>query len=410
MHRQMTPEDLHDAAELVRGVGRRIDTMDAGWRVDFTREGDRVIQRIRVNDEHAAKASPISLTLRTDFGPQHSQASIDLDNITGFGAQGLVCLPPEVVSELVVTGPEWAAATHRNVFVDIGVHATKPVAGSRAGLRFVDGDGRVKAAFEGEISHVGSGSVGWALEITVEGRAHLKLRTHRDAEGQASLSADFVFEGCSPGQVLRLIRLGQVLRGGYDMQVTVNDQQLGTYCWPEGSDIIAEPAWLQRLHDTAYDLQVVQDHCHVYFPVPCELTKRERVTIRFLRMLIEGRCVLRPEGEVLTGTMQGTAGEVLWQMLSGQPFPISMQFEPVYEVCGQPLSLGVVMYFHPQVTVDDVDEVRADLQASRAKGRTIVLRPAAGQSFRAVLPGIQDPHTPLTVTSLALPGIDERTE
>ena len=58
-------KDLHDQ---IQGLGGLAAQMDPHWDIDFAREGDQVVQRLRAKTPDAATQSPISIRVSATFG------------------------------------------------------------------------------------------------------------------------------------------------------------------------------------------------------------------------------------------------------------------------------------------------------------------------------------------------------
>lgn len=95
-----------DLAQRVSALGTVTDTCDPHWTLDFAREGEQVTRFLRAKHALAHVVSPITLTVTAQIGPNQADLREAVHRSWGFGAPGTVTLPPAVVHQWRLDGPE----------------------------------------------------------------------------------------------------------------------------------------------------------------------------------------------------------------------------------------------------------------------------------------------------------------
>jgi hypothetical protein len=204
------------------------------------------------------------------------------------------------------------------------------------------------------------------------------------------------------------MKLWRRVQAGGPFSLTIDGQNAGR----------GELAVQEAVHDEdldqwrlyAEDLQALQEFCEQEFPLPEEISARERIMLRVGRLLLDGHCVISPLHVSLPMTLTGQDDDTVRAVLSGEPGTIAVTNAPFQiTIAGRSLDLGRVSGFHTQVVAaEGRQEALAALDAGRGKGARVVLRPLDGEHYRLYLPSV-DPHQPLIPTPLGLPGYPEPT-
>jgi hypothetical protein len=276
-----------------------------------------------------------------------------------------------------------------------------------ATLHLSGSGGRLLSSHEGLVRKAGSGPLGSFLEMSFYDRATLRLLIENDQT--SNLDAKFGFTGVTPSTVLQIATLFRDLHECLAAELELGGTQAGRFIRAEAGGLDGDAR--QDLAITmllAEDLEVVQRHCRRFFPAPQDLTIKERLAIRFARLLIEGHCVAYPEGRVFTATLNGLDTAALREVLT-TPGPAAFRLNTDLKIGigDRWLSLGRAMLFHTQGEIPDRAELLTALDAGTADGRKLRVIPVDGQHFRAVLPSARPGRDsePLQVTPLGLPGL-----
>ncbi|MDH2412367.1 hypothetical protein ACG5V6_24225 [Streptomyces chitinivorans] len=392
-----------DLGERIAALGARADTLDPHWAVDFSRRGDAVVHMLRAKHPRAHEVSPISIHLAGREGGLDAALSSAVTRSLGFGVAEEVVLPPEAVESLTISGPDWLAGRLTDVAVAWEPAGPAPGAGTVAEVVFLNEEREVTASYAGRLGGLGAGSIGRSVEVDLCGGRLRLLLPYEGAAMQMVFSGDLA--GADPAEALKLLGLyRRVLAGGAFAVRTEGRTAASGYLSP-GQDA-AVVAQVEQLRLYAQDMEVLQRHCEQYFPLPEEISAAERVTVRAARLVIEGHCVALPFARTLTITLSGEDGPDLRSLLGGEPRSIRVVTgEYPVTVAGRGLDIGPVIVFHPRVTAEDGHAALAALDAGRAAGHRVVLRPADGEHYRICRRSGDD--RPLAPVPLGLDGYPE---
>ncbi|GGK99464.1 hypothetical protein [Mangrovihabitans endophyticus] len=401
---------LTDLSQRHRDLARVADGLDRDWAIVTTVERGVVHHRLAAKHARAAEVSPITLRVKTEFGPQHRELASAFRRVLGFGTEEPLTLPPETVREFMIDGPSWLAAPDGPVEVSFVPARPLPETCVAAGLRLIGPAGKHLSAHQGDVRRAGSGSLGHSIEIDFYGTAAFSMLIGQD--GSSQLQGKFAFGNGLPVVVLNTAALFRDLQNCHHVDLDLDCQYAGRFTRSDPSGLDADTA--DKLATTellASDLDVLQRHCRSYFPVPTELSVDDRIWIRVARLLIEGHCVAYPSARSFAATLNGQDSPVLRQVLTRRdPSTIRVTTELAIEIDGRELLLGEVILFHSQVVVPDGDDLLAALDEGKADGRVMRLLPVNGESFRAVLPSARPgrDNEPLQTTVWGLPGLDRQ--
>lgn len=393
-----------DLGVRVQALGRVVDDLDPNWTVDFAREGDKVIQTLRAKHPRAHEVSPITMTISGTA--MDADLSAAVTRSLGFGVSEAVELPPDVVTSLTVSGPEWIAQTFTNTAVLW--RPISPVSDTRAAasVAFLGEDGSVQASYAGRLKARGSGSLGSSIEVDLPG-ALLRVLSPFDESAPAKLAYQFDLAGLSPAEALKVLRLRRRLLLGGDFRVMIDGQLAGAGSLPKSGTADDLRRWAQ-LQLFLEDLEVVQRHCEQDFPIPADMSMTDRIALRMARLLVEGRCVASPFSRELTITLVWIDDANTRELLSGRPQSLRVtSSEYGITIAGHLLNLGSVCIFHTEVTADDGPTVLESLRSGRVSEATLVLRPARGEHYRMFLTEAPDDGMPLSPCPLGLDGFPD---
>ena len=143
--------------------------------------------------------------------------------------------------------------------------------------------------------------------------------------------------------------------------------------------------------------------------MPDEFSRLDRITLRAVRLLLDGKCVIMPQAQRLTATLSGADDEYLRTVLSGQPTTLLMTQEDMgIELFGREFRLGQVSMFSTRVVCANATDAQAALNAGTAAGLEVALEPQDGRHWRFYKPDLwHDKDAPLSVTPWSLTGIEE---
>ncbi|MGW0504057.1 hypothetical protein [Micromonospora sp. NPDC003241] len=399
---------LADLSARTRALARVADTLDPHWAVRTVMDGDAIVHRIQAKHPHAHVVSPMGLTISDDaLGPEHADLRPVLRRVIGFGSAERLILPPEVTRNLTYTGPPWLAAPSGHLEIE-AVPAELPTDHEvTARLTAHASDGQPIASFQGTVGRVGRGHLGNSLTLKFENTAIIQMLIGSDH--QSHMDGSFRFTGAMPATVLQTIALYRSLQDSASIEFEFDGQRLGKFNRDAPSAVDDEERRLLRITEMlADDLDVVQRHCRAYFPIPDKISAADRIDLRIARLLIEGHCVVMRTMDSYTTTLNGTVDDTLRCLLNRETSTIRVTADVQMEIFGMRLELGTITYFHTQIEIADRLGLLAELEAGRGAGRTMKIRPADGEPFRAFMPGQRTGRDdePLKTTGWGLPGLD----
>lgn len=381
---------FHGASDLMKRVhdlGKLADTTDLYWGVDFARSGNRVSYSMRPKTQDAHNKRPIELTVAGEFGHQHAEIRNAFRNTFGFGASDPIVLPADTVRTLKIVGPEFIAGTHCGVEVMINPISLNSHIGAPAQLAFEGLDGSARGQFEGEISHIGHGSEGGAIELSFYDD-HLQVRIlfpTTPEGGPADVRIGYHLRKVRPSDAVEVLEISRLLRSTGVMKVFLDDIYLMSMRQDDPKYVAEMDPEIDIIQAIARDLMIVQAHCRQSFQLPETLSASERIDLRVARLLIEGHAVESPSAPGLTATLSGVDSPELRALLTEGA---SLRFEgPEYQfTLGRKIMrVGQVYVADPETHAADSREAIKALDGGKGEGLEVQLVPGTGAYFRCIL-------------------------
>jgi hypothetical protein len=372
-----------DIIERVSSLAQQADALDLDWRWDWFTENGRVGRLLVPKHALAAERSPITITLNTRFGPEHADLRRQLMQTMGYGAPGEVDIPAEVVTSFEVEGPPLVA--HRSENVSLTWRTATPVeVGQPFTLTFTDADCRHVASFAGKTTWTGGAHLGSTVHVAFYGAVTLKFQLPRDRTKDVTMNASIALAGCDPNDVVRGLSILEHLDSEHSVQLDLDGGDLGRLL-PAKQDASVFGDMRDNIlthKDVAADLVVLQQATNQFFGYPDSVDPVDRVFLRCLRLLVEGRCIVMPDMHELTQTMNGKDSPELRQILAAGPSAVRGEMNNFsQEVFGRTFQLGPARMYAPQVEAVDADKVVAALEAGTAEGTPLTLRTVGDYSF-----------------------------
>lgn len=402
-------EDLH---ERVAEMGRLVDSVDPHWTLDFERVGSATFSTIRAKHPAAAQLSPITLRVGVEFGEEDQATATAFQRAMDYGSSDRVVLPPRLVHEFVVDGPEFPRGDRGRPELTFIPAGAPGVVGKRFTLALLDADGNTIGSHTATATHGGFGSVGYSLDLVFYGTLKLGLRLPSELTEPMTLDYSFTPEGDSVRDVARAARLSLDLVASRSLMLSADDGTVLTRGHgPDWRDR-ADPAWIkamQLLNESATDLAVVQEETNTHFPMPDSLSVLDRIHLRMLRLILEGKCTWHPQLKSFEAVLvpredldEGTA-----KLLSGDPMALALtQSRGSVEVGGQTLPLPTVTYWHPAMRLENADEARSCLM--RGQEASVRVVSDDDTNFRVYVQGrVSDPNAPLAPAPWGLTEVHE---
>lgn len=274
-------------------------------------------------------------------------------------------------------------------------------------LRFDDG-----SSHEGVLQYAGAGSLGVSLRARFYDAFSVDMLFPEDPSAPCQVEFKVELRGADPSAALRTIALSRALHANGQVKLLVDGEAMATLVAPEQAPLLEHPRWLEELEELARDLDAVQRHCQTHFAIPEQITTQERIELRVARLLLEGRCVIHPQAQVLSTTLTGPADPGLRALLDGSAGALRFDTPGLLLTIGhRTLPLGPMTCFTTRPVVRDRASIAAVLDQGTATGVPLVVEVEDGGHFRCFMPeripDSHDPDEPLETTPWGLMDIDE---
>ncbi|OQM77854.1 hypothetical protein [Rhodococcus sp. 66b] len=388
-------------------LGAQADSTDLFWATDFSRVGDKVTYTVRPKDTDAHKKSPITVSFDSVFGPEHDDVRRKFEQSMNFGASGAIVLPPHVVNNMVIRGPQAIAGTPGNVTVRMEPLNDNPAVGEFVELRFFGTDGTLRSAHEGRITYINHGSVGYSLEISFYEHLEVELLAPISTGGSGESRLSYNFHRIRPKDALAVLDLLDSLRSPGIFKVYIKDDFLASH---QTNGEPTDPALEQELaeiYGIALDLSVVQEFCNHSFAIPEEITPWERVNLRVARIIIDGHLTASPRITNWTAPLSGLDSPKLRTQLT-ESGPAHFTWKDfTLKLGSKELALGDAGVIHGSAKVVNSEEALAALDAGTARGFRIKFEPQEDRYFLIYLLGQGPELKDRMIAKWTLPGFTQ---
>lgn len=404
-------DGISDLQARVRGLGALTNNLDPHWAVDFSYENGTVVHSLRAKTPDAHVRSPIKIRFRASFDKSQVVLRDKFVQAVEYGPAEIINFPASAVDQFRVTGPDWIADEREGGVEMQWIPIPSDAVGRSLEIRTLDDQENVVASFRGEVSVLTGGSVGQTLTGTfAHGAMVVTFLLPEDASCLGTLNFNLPSTEVMPGDLLRALSLRRGLLEEPAAEVLLDGYRIGLLTFSvRPQPAVDEIEHFAILHELAADLQVVQSHCDIEFPVPAELTTLDRVYLRCIRLLLEGKCVVIPQAQRLTVTLTGQDSPELRATVGADPTALLLTQEPFrVTLFNQELRLGTVHIFNTRVVCVNAGEVHAALNAHRGGGIEATLEAKDGRHFRFYKPDLwPDENAPIAVSPWSLTGVDE---
>ncbi|MBP1231656.1 hypothetical protein JOE40_001300 [Arthrobacter sp. PvP102] len=395
------PRDL--ALEATR-LHDKANGTSAYWGRNWAVTDGVVTEVLYAKRPDAPQREPLSFVVETEFGPDDAALGREFTDSLSYGVMNPIVLPSHVVTSFTKVGPEWFAEE-----VGPGELRIFPSGDSKRKLRVqattLDSGDRRLSNISGNTSHVTSGTTGVAVQCSFPGGIGQRWRfpSNRSEPGRVDIS--FSPEGSSARDIRRSLTFMESLESATKVALVVDGVRQVLSLPGLRPTYELDPALLELIDDLAY----IEDHLDVTFEFPSEIPNRlQRVWIRTVRRMLEGRCVVLPNSSGFDATLSGELDEGLETVLSEQGSAIAFNEEDwTLNVLGEELLVGSMGIYHQRIRVDGAEEHLKSLRAGRGGGRKMHMRPVDGSPFRIYSPARMGPDDAVVAEPWGLTGIPE---
>ncbi|MER6441937.1 hypothetical protein ABT275_37230 [Streptomyces sp. NPDC001185] len=233
----------------------------------------------------------------------------------------------------------------------------------------------------------------------------LRLLLPHDEAQPANLLCTFQSDGLSAPDLLRQLELRRLLSGPGHFAAEIDGHPVISGRLPQtAAGDAAKQADFDAFASYIEDLDIVQRHTRLYFPVDVDIPWSHRLWVRRARLLVEGHCVTVPYRS-FTVTLNGSDGSVLRSILSKTGCLKVGSDRSAIPVGPRILDLGPTETYHPQMTAENGPAALAALDTGRAEGFQVTYAVPEGQHLRTFFPATTPLDRPLAPVPLGLPGV-----
>jgi hypothetical protein len=346
--------------------------------------------------------------MSAEFGPEHEELKENFENFMAYGTPERLDLPDSVVKEFTVEGPPAFAKTTEGGEVsfipDPKKHTPRPFT-----LAFYS-EGRRIASFPGTTTWVGAAQLGGSIRVNFYNALNLDLQLPFDRTAPVNMKLNLSFGGREPSEVVRAVTLLEHLQVGYAPAFELEGDEIARMlaAAPGQSAFGDDLPEILEHKSIAEDLIFVQQQTSLYFRYPIAIPGHDRLYLRCMRLLLEGKCIVTPDYREFNQVLSGQDGEALRTLLTGGPLPMRIQSEGFgFEIFGHEIELGEVAMYAPQMSVVDPAPIIEALGNGTAEGIPLTLQCVDGYGVWAFLPDRHqaDPDGKVRPVSLGLEGI-----
>lgn len=395
------PGDL--ATETAR-LARRADSSSAYWGRGITFQSGRYIETLYPKRPDASEREPLSVVLSTAFGPDDSELQAKFEDTLAYGPIEPLTLPSSVVQAFSKVGPEWFAEEHGP-----GEFHIRPGESSLVedDLKLVSKNraGRALATLRGRVVTTVTGATGGALECQFPGGLRQVWRFPDDLMQPALVTMRCEPQGYSAHEVKRAFSFLNSLGSAETVEMTANGHTSSLSC-PEFTSSSAPSSAVHELID---DLAYLESQLNIEFGFPTSLPGgHERVWIRVVRRMLEGRSVALPNRKKLEVTLDGGLDAGTKALLSERgSHMIYTELDWRVTILGEQIVLEDMRIYHPRLIADGAQEHFHAVKDGRGAGRQVTLRPANGQPFVIFSPSRMQPNDAIVAEPWGIEGIPE---
>jgi hypothetical protein len=396
------PEDVDNKTAALK---RAVDASDPDWTFDIAARAGEIVRTLVPKHPNAALRSPINIRytalIPTD-NPESRQFEIGHD----YGFAEPFKLTGSMVRDFRITGPDLVA--YEGAVGELEYH---PGPGSpwRDTELLVSGtDGRHLGTHLAQSRFLASGEKGITIEVKIGDLVRMLFRCP-NTEGGAG-QVDFTtadFTGRPINEILTVSQFLAELGQGGDLDIDFGDQLRMKISI---SDIAADwPEVFEETRAIADDLSVIERETRTRFRHPATMTGLDRITIRGLRLMLEGHVVAHPTANSGNFTITGEPDAAFRELLDGQPRWFQWHVSQAEEaVLGKTIRLQQLAIGGPCFLDDaSIQALQTAFATQSTEGLGITLRVDADDRLRTWLPDRVAPDKPLDVTPWDIPGIEQ---
>lgn len=392
-------DDPETVASTLGELRRQLDARNPywGWETAMTAEG--TTHALYAKHPEAAEIEPITVAATV---PEDSPIAAQFRELIEYGSiEETLVINENGPESFRLEGP--TALLPRSGAGRLEISPAAYPADDPIELRVVDDDGATLTAIRGTLTGFHVGSIGQTIVAAFPGGLALRFLMPKDKDGQGTARITCDSEGKDAIAVHRERHaLDTAIASSGGIQLWKGEHRI----W---SLLVADRPPLPVDNDPTLveDLAVIAKFKEVPLVVPARVTIAERKTIRTLRLLLEGHCVLMPEASKYTLVFKPEGREsVRGILIHGGAWRVEQHW--IFPVQGHDLKIEPICLFHPTIQIANATDVQAVLDSDAQVEIRVEIEPTDGTPFRAFLSDLLlDPATPLVPVPLDIVDLPE---
>lgn len=388
-----------DLAGRVGALGALVNGRSAYWGTAFSHAGGVTTQSLYAKRPDAHEKEPLNISFTALFKGPDEELQRRFTSFVEYGTAEPLRLPASAVEDLVFEGPEWFAQAGELQALEI--HPIPLETPIDASVRGVDEEEVVISILHGSLTLASAGSRGFTLRGTFGG---LTLTVQKGDAG-AEVTMTYSLVGLTGTEARKLLNLIALINAGGRWQIVRDGDAVLTFDGrgePQHDGQLFPQTWI----DLAEDVAVIERELDLAFRMPSDLSNQERIDLKIVRMLLEGRVTTSPMVGSFTGTMAADLSDEDLEVLT-TPHAMVKKAPFVMTLLGQKVRIGILGAYHPHMEVVAGDAHREAHLRGVGEGRKVVIEPQDGTPIRLWLDGSLAPGDRIVPEPWNLPGIDE---
>lgn len=372
-----------DVVARVAALAKQSDTLHPDWRLDLFTQGDLVGTMLTAKHPLAAERSPVTITVGAKFSPGQEDLRRKLDRMTGYGTPEQIDLPASVITTFVVDGPEFIAHSSDNVEVSY-FPVESVAAGEPFAVELHDPKDKTVATYSGKTMWTGKANLGVSLKADFYNTVTLEFLLPFDRSSGPSMTAGVDLAGSDPTDIVKAVSMLERFDTEHGAKLIYDGTPAASILLREqDQSAFGDHREAILLHKAiAEDLVYVQAQTNQYFPYPNKIDPSDRIYLRCLRRMLEGRCIVLPEKHQVNMTLNGEDHETARRLLAGDTMSVVIDQENFgFEVFGREFHLGFCRIYAPQVAALGANGLQKELDPTDAEGRQVTLRTQDSTGF-----------------------------
>lgn len=287
---------LPDQVAREKALERVSRSADPDWYWDSRRFGESRVYVLTPQHPRAQERSPVSITFTAKV--PDGDAGAAFRRARDFGIVDSLEIPKDAVQDFALEGPPIVRSAHGEAFSDLRIVA---VGGEGTdvpmSLEVGTDDNPAEHVFPGKVTTSANGARGVTIRQSLCGGAVLMTwLLPRDLGDKSTTDVMVTMDGLTPHGARRVTRLMLALSRATKVHLRGLDETLSIRMRkPAGSFNEALVKTLTVIDQVAEDLLFLEATLDREFPMPVQVSEADRIDLRLLRNLLQGKVTPWPE-------------------------------------------------------------------------------------------------------------------